>query len=370
MTTLRGTKNAGLLKRIGKYALILISICIAYRVYPAGMELGHRTDGLRDSSEWKNEREIFVKNGMTVEQEFSPKTDFLQYVELAVTQARNEESGESRLLIGIKDSNGAAIEEKRISFQDIARNVKTRINFDTRLNRYDTYTLTLSAEGNTSCGYGILLVDRSAAASGQGSCSVNGNITDGIIVAEINYRNRSGIAEGVIAWSLAVFLTALLLVPWKKYPSVCLKGYLLTAGLTEIMIVGFREYMLRYIMYSRVLILLYLLICAAAVSVLIVHCIMLAKAQKRPEHFFAVSALGWGIIYLLLMPPFSYPDEPTHFSQANRYSNILMGIETRDADGQILIREEDLIPVVSFPDKESLKRYYSGNPLGGGRWKL
>jgi hypothetical protein len=42
----------------------------------------------------------------------------------------------------------------------------------------------------------------------------------------------------------------------------------------------------------------------------------LASTRIKPHYLFLFFALVWGIVQLLIMPPFQVPDEPAHFLRA------------------------------------------------------
>ena len=48
-----------------------------------------------------------------------------------------------------------------------------------------------------------------------------------------------------------------------------------------------------------------------------------------------------GIMYQLVLPAFSAPDEDTHFASAYRLSNRMMKKQETDAKGYTVMREED-----------------------------
>lgn len=61
------------------------------------------------------------------------------------------------------------------------------------------------------------------------------------------------------------------------------------------------------------------------------------------EKMFFIIAMILGIGHMCLMPTYSTPDESAHFSTAYYYSNLLMGQEGVDQDGNVLVRNEDLL---------------------------
>lgn len=59
------------------------------------------------------------------------------------------------------------------------------------------------------------------------------------------------------------------------------------------------------------------------------------------ERIFAVTALMLGILYMVVLPPFSAPDEPSHAYTSYYYSNKMMFQQGTDEKGQILVRKGD-----------------------------
>lgn len=67
------------------------------------------------------------------------------------------------------------------------------------------------------------------------------------------------------------------------------------------------------------------------------------KKELKTESIFIFLALLLGSIHMVLMPTYSTPDERVHFATAYYYSNLLMGQEAVDQDGNVLVRNEDLL---------------------------
>lgn len=76
------------------------------------------------------------------------------------------------------------------------------------------------------------------------------------------------------------------------------------------------------------------------------------KKCKKPEIYFLVSFALIGVLYSAILPPFSAPDEGTHFATAYRISNKLMGQAINDENGMIYMRECDRHQYIKFPDNE------------------
>lgn len=76
--------------------------------------------------------------------------------------------------------------------------------------------------------------------------------------------------------------------------------------------------------------------------VAIVACFLFFFKWKLPvERLFLLVVGGFGILYMLILPPFSAPDELVHFSTSYNVSNLMMGKGDSDASGYIYVRADD-----------------------------
>lgn len=100
-------------------------------------------------------------------------------------------------------------------------------------------------------------------------------------------------------------------------------------------------------------------ICGAG-TILIIG-IMLLKG-KRLESIFAVMVIFIGSIYLFAVPPFAVPDEASHFATAYVESSMLLGRETLDENGMILMDSDVSLYITreEAPTKDSYTRYIKG----------
>ena len=74
---------------------------------------------------------------------------------------------------------------------------------------------------------------------------------------------------------------------------------------------------------------------------------------KKPGWLFPVTIICLGFFYMMILPPFSAPDEPRHFVSAYRLSNQIMGKEA--------VADESLLLSASDQEKEYIAR--GGNVL-------
>ncbi len=82
---------------------------------------------------------------------------------------------------------------------------------------------------------------------------------------------------------------------------------------------------------------------------IILAIVMLLKGCKKVELYFILYAALFGILYSILLPPFSAPDEDRHYLVAYRISNAIMMQKINDPIGYIYMRQcdtgERIIPV-------------------------
>lgn len=82
---------------------------------------------------------------------------------------------------------------------------------------------------------------------------------------------------------------------------------------------------------------------------------LLAVFRKKTENVFLFSGAVLAVIYLLLLPPMSVPDEEVHFKAAYTYANQLMGKDTEA--GRVLMDKEDYQALKLFKSTPSLSEY-------------
>lgn len=91
----------------------------------------------------------------------------------------------------------------------------------------------------------------------------------------------------------------------------------------------------------------------------------LRKSSKKDEGssclpgLYVVTVLFWGILYSLVFIPFTAPDEYAHFSTAYRISNVLLGQETVNEEGLVLVREDDARTLSISLEEEAYEDVYS-----------
>lgn len=100
-------------------------------------------------------------------------------------------------------------------------------------------------------------------------------------------------------------------------------------------------------------------LCAAG-TILIVGIMLLKK--RTLQSIFVVMATLIGSIYLFAVPPFAVPDEASHFATAYVESSMLLGRETLDENGMIIMDPNVSLYITreEAPTRDSLTRYIKG----------
>lgn len=79
-----------------------------------------------------------------------------------------------------------------------------------------------------------------------------------------------------------------------------------------------------------------------AITVIVMFGVLLRLMKDRPiEKIAFFMIIVFGLMYMVVLPPYSTPDEALHLSTSYCYSNKLMGQDDVDDDGHTLFRTED-----------------------------
>ncbi len=70
-------------------------------------------------------------------------------------------------------------------------------------------------------------------------------------------------------------------------------------------------------------------------------CILKVKEHRKVENYFLILGVTFGIIFIILLPPGVAPDDHAHIATAYRNANILMGQDTTDEIGNVIVRASD-----------------------------
>lgn len=279
------------------------------------------------------------------------KIEDLKFVFCEVTE-------NSELCIALKDENSNTIKQVNVEVGQDNNNDKTTIDFKTeKLSADKDYIIELSAlKGNV----GLYKIDR-AAMPFVSLLDGEMEVDEKNAIMEIDTKEYATKDLGIYSLIVCVFVIILFFVPWKKIGYFYLRVSILFTAVVFFLILNYYERVAELLKGYESLRKIYILICIFAVGAVVFHALVERLFEKNKfENFFIVSAICWGMVYLLIMPPYSYPDEPTHYAQANLFANKIMGVSEKDDNKQIYIRNEELIDIVNFPNEDSLYNYYDG----------
>ena len=97
---------------------------------------------------------------------------------------------------------------------------------------------------------------------------------------------------------------------------------------------------------------IFVVIITIILLVIISSIIMLIKGCKKAEIYFTLYVALFGILYSILLPPFSAPDECLHFLASYRLSNVIMLKANNDVSGIMYMRECDRPENVKYMTNE------------------
>lgn len=69
--------------------------------------------------------------------------------------------------------------------------------------------------------------------------------------------------------------------------------------------------------------------------------LFLVRRECRLERAFAAASMGIGLLYMVVLPPLSAPDEISHFISSYQLSSYMMGKTARAKDERVFIRAQD-----------------------------
>ncbi len=309
--------------------------------------------------EWKNVEVIQIDEKNEISQEFRPqRVTKIETISIVIESIMEPDNSTLSISVqGMEQHTEGIITNIDLSKIECRKRqvfpVKTP-----KLDKNETCSLSIKVTGNATVQ--VYFVDVNAE-NYFGKTYIDGEEYAGKLLAELHTTEYASRDIGIYVWLIGILFVAIIVIPWKKTGFFYLRFFIIADGSLLFLVMSYYQKVCQENRDISELKKLYLGFAVIAMLVLFIHAyIYTKKMRKRVEKCFVVSVIGWGIIYLLLMPPYSYPDEPTHYAQANAYVNKIMGHEVRDETGQIYLRTEELIDVVSFPDSETLTNYYDG----------
>ena len=105
----------------------------------------------------------------------------------------------------------------------------------------------------------------------------------------------------------------------------------------------------------------YFLVVAIIFLLFIISYILLISIRKK-ECIFVTIAFLTGCLYILILPPYSVPDEGVHFITAYAQSSGILGREIEDRNGNVIFEPDGASFFVKkdYPDKSSYVTYIRG----------
>lgn len=83
-------------------------------------------------------------------------------------------------------------------------------------------------------------------------------------------------------------------------------------------------------------------LCAGLFVTVLAGGILLLQSKLKLHQVFAVTVFWMGILYMLVLPPLSAPDEVAHYISAYKLSSQMLGEPVKNEKHQILIRSQDV----------------------------
>jgi len=87
---------------------------------------------------------------------------------------------------------------------------------------------------------------------------------------------------------------------------------------------------------------------------------VLLKLSNHPVHFFAITSLIFGLLFVLLVPPFQNPDEYTHFTRSYEVSELKISHKYRQ--GSVYIKGSELPSSIYNTNKKTRLYHKQGQP--------
>lgn len=281
---------------------------------------------------------VGFQQGDTLEQKLVVTTGQMHRLGICVVDQTGECTGKIDLVI-MDDENGlvwqqaidiAALQLRSITWLDVQQTVGMQ----------GMYTLRIKSDEMTGILYIGSVEPEHSSDTAIGNAVKNGEELSAPVVVEMVFRTqldaRLRIILVVWAFAAAVYLLAF------EHLFLNSKRAVITLALTVDMLLvsiyfraGFEfQESLNYAMFAG--------LTAAFLVVAVIYVFLLSRNVEKAELYFVVSTLVFGMIYSVVLPPYSMPDEEYHFAQAYRLSNAMMGQPVNDADGYIYMRECDI----------------------------
>lgn len=260
---------------------------------------------------------------------------------IGICSVAKTENCTGEIYISLLDVESDLVWQEMVHIEDLQMQGITWLDVQQFVEPQQSYKLTLSAEKMTGMVY-FGIIDAADCSDTINDNAVKNEVElSNPIVAEFSFYARLDKRMRIIilVWT---FMAVVYMLGFEKlFMSKKRAGItiLLTVDILLVSIYfrsGFKlSESLNYFMFAGLV--------AAFFVVAIIYLFLLFKNIKKVEVYFAVSTFIFGIVYSIVLPPYSMPDEGFHFAQANRLANAMMRQPINDEQGYIYMRECDIV---------------------------
>lgn len=315
-----------------KYTIIVFICAIMILAFP--LKVFPKSTSIDRYNIGKENTSYILEVNQSMEQKFTPLGSKLKNLSIYLANAPSE-----NMVLEIEVlQNEILIEEY---FVEVQRG-NTIINYEVDIPCKDAFTLLITNKGEEDLSV-VQCLDNSGA------------IRYGI---DITYESSVGIKEISYIWCMGAICLVYLFLKDKEL-DYRKKNFIVALCIIAATIVFYTQFKLQGILAGTFSWLFYALIFILVVGFLLIGNVTLRCKEWSIQGKFVISATTIGMVYLLLIPPYSVPDEFTHFLEANKIANQLMGMDGLDAEGYTQVRREDGIEYVLNHNVSTITNYYS-----------
>lgn len=332
-----------------KLFIWLLFILFIFLIWPGKLIYpGSAIIGEKPYSEGKDGRWRLIGTETDLEYQFKAVSDRLKGITLNIRKQDEMPYGQYKgtIIVSIKDSYGKNIAVVNQSISQLHDNTLTFFELDAYLKKGEYYSLSINLE-NTS------LETLSLFENKEGDSFVPG--------IQYNYLKSLEPIQIILLWMSCLILGGILFgekyIPHynqfvKSFLFLCILG---TIG------AWWYYYKFRPIVNNnKVLSRVFIVLISLIVLIFIIQLTLCYwKNEKKPHKLFLYSSFIWGIIYMIIFPAFTAPDEDTHFVSSYDLSSVMMGMDQLSENGKVLVRSIDNEIYVLSPGYELLENYYS-----------
>ena len=290
---------------------------------------------------------IELEPGDTLEQKIYFEMEDVHSVGICAVNRTNNCIGS--LDITISDDNNA-LWKKTVNIEDLTLGKMVWFPVQQMAENQNEYTLKLSTAQMKGTIFIAGISEELNARGVTGNAVKNGTELGNALVAETTYRTSLNWKMQILIALWAVIVVVYILcfeqLFWNKTRGII--TVFLTVDILAVSIyfrfaLQFQE-SLNYVMFMGLV--------GGFVVVAALYSFLLLRKNEKVELYFSISAFVFGMIFSVILPPFSAPDEDFHFAEAYRLSNAIMGQPINDEQGYIYMRECDIQNYEWYPDNE------------------